>query len=236
MTVSVTTSSLVAVSTTLATTTDTDTQTLDSYATEQALLDASGPDTSGLAMVLGGEATAVGADTLAAADMMAQLDGTGLVATAEGAATFVAVAASPGDEIAFATADSFGGLSGADFQVVLTSNTQIIDQGPDESIAVASSSTALYGLDFDSTTASGSAGSDPMLDPIAEDELPEITDPTSNDQSYLDLGYEIEGNVAVLDIAADASGQDTLLEIAASVLTVEDTLSTVTGEIIAAVD
>jgi hypothetical protein len=235
MTVSVTTSSSVAVSTTLATTTDGDIQTLDSYATEQALLDASAPDTSGLAMVLGGEATAIGVDTLAAADMTVELDGTGPVATAEGTATFVAVAASPGDETAFATADSFGGLSGADFQVVLTSNTQIVDQSPDESIAIATSSTALYGLDFDSTTASGSSGSDPMLDPTAEDELSGISDPTSNDQDDLDLGLEIEGNVATLDVTADASGEDTLLEVVGSVLTIEDTLSTVTGEIIAAV-
>jgi hypothetical protein len=63
MSISVTTSTSLATSTTLATTSD-DTQTLDSYATEQSLLATSVSDdpTSDdlLAFVLGGEATAVG--------------------------------------------------------------------------------------------------------------------------------------------------------------------------------
>src|SRR5262245_57927335 len=201
MTFSVTTSSLVAVSATLATTTDSEIQTLDSYATQQSLLDTSLSDASGLAMVLGGEATAIGADTLADATMMVELDGTGLVGTAEGSTTFVAVAASPEADTAFVTANSFGSLSGADFLVVLTSNTQIIDQGPDASIAVAMSSTTLFGLDFDSTIACEAPNNEPMLDPMV--------DPADSDQGYGEFGIDIDGNVAVLDLTAQVFGVDT---------------------------
>jgi hypothetical protein len=241
MTLSMTTSSSVDVSTTLATTTDSDTTTLNSYATEQTLLNSSvsdpTSDSSGLALVLGGEATAIGEDTLAVGSMSADLDATGSLATVEGNASFIAVAETTGDETAFVTADSFGGLSGADLLFVLTSNTQIVDQGPDGSLAIATSDITLYGLDFDSTAGGGgSTESDPMLDPLAESELPATMDSTTDDEDLYDLALDIEGNVAVLEVTAEVSGQDTLLEVGASVLTVEDTLSTVTGEIIAAVD
>ena len=235
MTLSVTTGSSVAVSVTLATTTDTEAQTFDSYSTEQTLLYAAESDPSALAMVLGGESVAVGEETLAAASMTVELDGTGPVGTADGNATFVAVANSAGDESAFATAGSFGALSGADVLVVLTSHTEIIDQGPDESIAVATSAIALYGLDFDSTIANESPETDPTLDPPAEGQVPGITDLAISDQGYLDLGSDIEGNVAILDVTAEVVGANTFVEAAASVLTVADTLSIVTGEIVAAV-
>ena len=237
MTLSVTTSSSVDVSTTLATTTDSDTTTLNSYATEQTLLysSVSDPSSDPLALVLGGEATAIGEDTLAAGSMSAELDAMGSVMTAEAGASFVAVAEATGDATAFVTADSFGGLSGADFLLVFTSNTQIVDQGPDGSLAIATSDMMLYGLDFDSIAAGGSTETDPMLDPLAESELPATIDPATEDQDLYDLGSDIEGNVAVLEITAEVSGPDTLLVVGASVLTVEDTLSTVTGEIIAAV-
>ncbi len=213
---------------------------MNSYATEQTLLYGSvsdpSSDPSALALVLGGEATAIGEDTLAVGSMSAELDTTGLLATMQGSASFVAVAESPGDEIAFATANSFGGLSGADFLLVFTSNTQIVDQGPDGSVAIATSEMTLYGLDFDSIAAGGSTEADPMLDPLAESELPATMDPATDDEDLYDLAFDIEGNVAVLEITAEVSGPDTLLEVGASVLTVEDTLSTIIGEIIAAVD
>jgi hypothetical protein len=237
MTLSVTTSSSVDVSTTLATNTDSDTATLNSYATEQTLLYSavSDPSSDPLALVLGGEATAIGEDTLAAGSMSAELDTTGSLTTVEGSASFVAVADSPGDETAFATANSFGGVSGADFLLVFTSDTQIVDQGSDGSVAIAASDMMLYGLDFDSIAGDGSDETDPMLDPLAESELPATTEPTTDDDHLYDLAFDIEGNVAVLEVTAEVTGSDTLLEVGASVLTVEDTLSTVTGEIIAAV-
>ncbi len=231
MTVNVTTSSSVGISTTLATTAG-DTQTVDSYATEQFLLDTmsdTAASDGSLLLLLAGEATAVGEDTLAIGSMSASVDGAGTVATAEGSATFVAAAASPDGDIAFATADSFGALSGADFLIVITGDTEIVHQGPDESLVVTTSQTTLYGVDFDaaaSTAATDSAEADPALTAAAESEFAEI-----GEEGFLD----IEGNIAMLEVDAQANGPDTLLEVQADVLAVEDTLSTVSAELLAVV-
>jgi hypothetical protein len=234
MTLNVTTSSSVGISTTLATI-DGDTQTVDSYATEQFLLDtmsdAAASDGS-LVMLLEGEATAVGEDTLAVGSMSAAVNGMGSVATAEGGATFAA-AASSGTDIAFATADSYGVLNGADLLIVITGNTEIAHQGPDGSLWVATSQTTLYGADFDaaaSTAAADSADSDLALDPPAESESAAI-----HDQEFLDE-LDIEGNIAILQVDAQANGSDTLLQVEAGVLAVEDTLSTVSAQLSAVID
>jgi hypothetical protein len=62
-----------------------------------------------------------------------------------------------------------------------------------------------------------------------------MADPTGSDQGYLEFGNEIDGNVAVLDLTAEVHGVDTFLEVGSSILTVEDALSTITSEIVAAV-
>ncbi len=243
MTLSVTTTSSIAVSEALVTSTDADTQTFNSFTTQQSLSYASVPDSPGLSMVIGGEATAIGEDTLAAASMTVEVDSTGLVTTALGSVSFVAAAVSPGHETAFATADSFGGMSGADFLLVLTSNTQIVDQGPDESVAIATSSTMLYGADFGLAAADTSVATNSMLAPSTENEFPAIADFATSDQDHDtpaddfwdSTGVEIDGNVAVLDIVAAVFGPDTLLDVEASVLTLDNTLSTISAEIIAAV-
>jgi hypothetical protein len=209
-------------------------------------------------MVLGGEATAVGDDTLALGNMQTTLDTTGSVTSAYGSATFVAAAESEGDQTAFATAASYGSLSGMDVLIVTTSNTQFTQEGPDGSLWVATSETTLYGVDFDSLGTDGSTSStdlppdeglDTTGDPTADDLGGSDSDTGGlefNDLStgdLLDSGtdpldddwIDIDGNVALLDINADVLGADTLLLVAADVLTIEDTLSTVVADLLAAV-
>jgi hypothetical protein len=233
MPLSITTSSSIGTSATLATTAD-GTQTLDSYSSQQTLLDASttgsSSDDGSLALVLGGEATAVGEDTLADGSMLATVDGTGIVAVASGSAEFEAVAASTDGEAAFATADSYGAVSGADFLVVIGSNSEFVHQEPDESLSLATSQTTIFGLDTNSDSSvplAESTLSDPaLLTPMDE------ADPS---QSLADSSLAIEGNVATLDVVAYVLGANTMLEVDASLLAVEDTLSTVNAGLIAVV-
>jgi hypothetical protein len=209
-------------------------------------------------MQLGGEATAVGDDTLALGSMEATLDATGSTTSAYGSATFVAAAESTGDETAFVTAESYGSLSGMDVLVVTTSNTEFVQEGPDGSLWVATSETTLYGVDFDSLVTDGSADSAALLSDegldttgdLAADDLAG-SDSETGDLEFSDLStgdlsdsvtdpldddwIDIDGNVALLDVDADVLGSDTLLLVAADVLTIEDTLSTVVADLIAVV-
>jgi hypothetical protein len=250
VTFSLTTSSSVELSAALITATN---DTFDSYATDLAVLVTfmdPDPNDGSMAMLLGGEATAVGQDTLAAGSLQAVLDGTGSVGSADGNATFLSVAASPGDELAFATADSFGTVSGVDFLIATSSTTEIIHQAPEQSVAIASSETTFFGLDFDrvisateaesfgapsepGTAAMEGSGSLAEMDGSALD--PETDWEAAFGQPSSDSPMMIEGNVATMDVFGEVFGSDTLLDVQVSVLTVEDTLSTVAGELVAAV-
>jgi hypothetical protein len=243
-------------------TTDGTGETVDSYSTEQSVSISVAPDPSDVAMELGGEATAVGDDTLALGSMDASVDGTGSVTSAYGSATFIAAAESEGGETAFATADSYGFLSGMDFLVVFTNDTQIIQEGPDGSLWISTSETTLYGMDFDAFSTDGTVDADTGSTPLAEGEEMatasvlatddfasseseagdfEASDPLASDllgsaaDPFDDEGIDIEGNVAFLDIDADVSGPDTLLLVEADVLTIEDALSTVIADLVAAI-
>jgi len=237
-------------------TTDGTTGTVESYTSEFSALISSAPDSSDVVMVLGGEATAVGDGTLALGSMEATLDATGSVTSAYGSATFVAAAESEGDGTAFAAAASYGSLSGMEVLIVTTSNTQFSQEGPDGSFWVATSETTLYGVDFDSVVTDGSID---FTSPLPDEGLDTTGDLTSDDLGgsdsdtgdlefsdlsagdLLDSGtdvlgddwIDIDGNVAFLDVDADVSGPDTLLLVAADVLTIEDTLSTVVADLLA---
>jgi hypothetical protein len=189
-------------------------------------------------MELGGEATAIGDDTLALGSMEVTLDATGSMTSAYGSATFVAAAESAEDETAFATADSYGFLSGMDVLVVITSNTQTVQEGSDGSLWAATSETTLYGVDYDSLATDGVVDTDSSSSDEGEEG---VSDPPTDDLSDSDAdtfdedGSGIEGNVALLDVDANVSGSDTLLMVEAGVLTIEDTLSTVVGDVFATV-
>jgi hypothetical protein len=228
MSLEVTTSSSTSTSVTLATTSG-DSQTLDLYSSDQTLINSvvlDEPADEPVALLLTGDATAVGEDTLALGSMQAVVDGTGAVTVASGSADFLAAAAGTGDESAFASATSYGELLGTSYLIVIGSNTEILDQDPDGSLWVATSETTLFGLDPDSS------GADFTAEPLLGAEALSDTSMVAADEPY-DLS--LEGNVAIMDVAAEVSGDDTLLDVEISVLTVEDALSTLQGELIAIV-
>ena len=223
--------------------TDGDSQTVESYTSEFSASIGIAPDSSDVVLGLGGEATAVGDNTLALGSLEAELDATGAVTSAYGSATFIAAAESPYGETAFATANSYGFVTGMDFLAVVTSNTEIVQEGPDGSLWVATSETTFYGVDYDalatdgilSTNSSSSAEDDDVPatgdidDPTAGDLSGSATD--HSDEDWTDIG----GNLALLDVDADVFGSDTLLLVEADVLTIENTLSTVIADLFAAV-
>lgn len=226
MTFSMTTGSSVSVSTTLATATD-ETQTLDSYATQQTLLDSSisGASSDPVTLLVGGEASAVGENTLATGSMTADMYDAGSMTVVSGSASFDAMAT--GDDLAFATASGYAIASGLDSFISIGGTTEIMHQGPDGTSAYATSNTAVYGLDLDS------GGSGPVSEPL---QPPDDTELLLSDYDAPDSSMALDGNVAIMDVSANVPGDNTVLDVVVSVLTVEDTLSTVSGQIIAVME
>jgi hypothetical protein len=231
MTVSVTTSSSVATTTTLATTSG-DESTLDSYSTQQTLLDSSTTDAASdddaLALVLGGEATAIGDGTLALGSIEALIDETGAATIVDASVDFGAVGTSA-DDTAFATATTYGDVSGSDYTVVIGRNTEVVHQDPDQSVGIATSETSVHAVELggDGQSSSGDA-------PVSTSESGPLDDVDISDFLF-DSSIDLDGNLAEIDVSATALGSDTLLDVEVSVLTVEDTLSTLSGALVGAV-
>lgn len=223
MTFSMTTSSSIGASASLATA-SADTQTLDSYGTQQTLVVSSGaPSGDGsLTLVMGGEATAIGDDTLALGSMSVDLDGTGLTNSVSANTSSVAAATASGDDPAFATAWTSAAVSGMGHSVVIGSSTEIVQQGPEGSYWFASSETTIYGFDLDADDVSG----DEAL----------LSEAVDSPMSSADPWLSLDGNVAMMEASANVYGENTLLDVQVSLLTVEDMLSTVSGAITAVVD
>jgi len=76
----------------------------------------------GLAATLNGEANAIGENTLSDAQLYCRTIDRGAVQVAFGSATLTAIAQSPSEEIAYAAADSFVDIAGADFSFSSTVN------------------------------------------------------------------------------------------------------------------
>lgn len=238
MTFSVTTGSSIGVSAIQATATN-DTQTLDSYVTRQTLLDTSASgssaDDGSVALVIGGEATAIGQNTLAVGSMTADIDGTGSVTTVSGNAAFGAVATATGDELAFATAGSYAVVSGIDYSVVIGSSSEIVHQEPGASLWLATSETTIYGVDLDPDNLG--AITDTSLTEPGPSSLDDVDLLLADEPgASLDPSVLIDGNAAIMDVVANVSGENTLLGVEISVLTVEDTLSTVNAQVVVAAD
>jgi hypothetical protein len=81
----------------------------------------------GITAKLGGESTAVGTDTLAEGDASLEVRDLGAVTVVKGTATFSATAKSPEGTQAFATADSYADISGADNVVTKTRTSSYPD-------------------------------------------------------------------------------------------------------------
>jgi hypothetical protein len=182
-------------------------------------------DASPVASLVGGEGTAVGEQTLVDANIFSRLIDLGSVTVAFGAATFKSAAVSGGD-LAFAAADTFADVSGADFVFVFNKKTSTTADG-DTSYATETSTTTYIAIDFE--------GFDFAEGPIAFNFY--------DANSYLDgcrgggsgRVPNIDGNVSLLGVDALAQAENTLVDVLSSILTIEGQLSTVSAAAVSAV-
>ena len=183
------------------------------------------PDTSPTISLLGGDGTAVGEDTLVDADIFSRLIDFGSVTVAFGTAKFSSAAVSDQDP-AFAAATTFADVSGADF-VFVFNKTVSASSDCGTSYATETSTTTYIAIDFEEF----------------DFREGQITYNFYSALTYLD-GCErcsgsripnIDGNVSMLEVDAQALGQNTLVDVLASILTIENQLSTVSAVTVSSV-
>jgi hypothetical protein len=179
------------------------------------------PDTSPMVATVAGEGTAIGQETLVDADMFCRLIDYGSVTVAFGRAEFQSVAVAD-DGLAFATADTFADISGADLVLVFTQKVSTPSDGSGSYVSERST-TSYIAIDFEEF--------DFCEGPLVLD--------SQYARTYLDQlcgkTPAIDGNVATLDVDAQVLGENTLVDVLSSVLTIEDQLSTVSAMAVSAV-
>jgi hypothetical protein len=182
-------------------------------------------DTTPVVSLLGGEGTAVGEETLVDASIFSRLIDLGSVTIGFGTAKFSSAAVSDQDP-AFAAATTFADVSGADF-VFMFNKTISGSSDCATSYASETSTTTYIAIDFEDFD-------------FAEGQ---ITLNVSDARAYLDGcrgcgGSRIpglDGNVSMLDVDAQALGENTLVDVLTSILTIEDQLSSVSAVTVSAV-
>lgn len=185
------------------------------------------PDRGPVTAVVGGEGTAIGENTLVDADIFSRLIDLGSVTIAFGVTQFSAAAVA-GDDFVFAAADTFADVSGADLVFYFSAKTTGGSVGESGSFATEMSVTSFVAIDFEDFD-------------FAEGQLSFYV---SDVAPYLDGGCaspdaqrapNISGNVAMLDVDAQALAGNTLVDVLSSILTIENQLSTVSAVTISAV-
>jgi hypothetical protein len=169
-------------------------------------------DDTPICATFGGEASAFGVDTTASSSMRGTAVDLGLVSYAIGTCSFTATATATGDDTAMAVSNSFAAVTGADLVITFTrSGSTDLAQGAD--LAHATSTTSFLAIDLEFW--------DSARGPIMID--------YDWDLCRLKLPAGIEGNTAVLDALLQAFGENTLAQLDATALSIEDTLSTATA-------
>jgi hypothetical protein len=185
------------------------------------------PDDASMVAVIGGEGNAVGEHTLVDADIFSRLIDHGSVTVAFGTATFSAAAVS-GDELAFAAADTFADVAGADIVLVFTDELMSsLEEGSQS--AFERSTTRFVAIDFEEFDLLGG----PIV--LNSYDADVLRDHGCSCACGGDERLQIEGNVAQLNVDATATATNTLVDVSSSVLTVEDQLSSVTAMAVSAV-
>jgi hypothetical protein len=186
----------------------------------------SSPDGSdGMAASLGGTAAAGATDTLTTGSLSGTLADGGSATTAGLSASMLAAGQSPSGT-AFALAATSAGVEGGPEVVVgATVNSANSTQGPTGSSAVATSTTNLAAVDIHAPTTGEDGGVGAAHDAFT---------PTSYAQANLDL--DLDGNIALIQFDAIAIGDNTVVEVNATVLAAEGELSLSDAAIELAVD
>jgi hypothetical protein len=179
-------------------------------------------DSQGMSAVLGGEAVAAGTNTLTAGNLSGTLIGGGSASSAQLSASMVAASQSP-TGTPFAAADTFAGvLHDPEALVGTTVQSASSTQGPAGGAATATSTTNLTAYDIHPSTAGG--------DPVAGTNATGENDPVAG-ADYAQANVNIDGNIALIEFNAIAVGDDSLVQVDAVALAVEDLLSVSSGYI-----
>jgi hypothetical protein len=189
----------------------------------------------GMALLVGGDAIALGENTLAAAGVTVVLTDGGSATEGYAAAGFDAVAVSDGGGMAFASTVAFAEVSGEEDRSFAMSYGTTWTSLADGSTATSSSTlSTTYALDVDPSgcwAGCGGAAYDPLPPPEAFDPLPL----GRNDGCGGDPYASLDGNVAYFGVYAVAYGDNTTLQVDALAFVLEDQLSNATVVVAAAV-
>jgi hypothetical protein len=165
-------------------------------------------DTSDIVADFGGEATAVGENTIAKTSIIGKSADVGLVSYAIGTTTFTAAATESREGTAFASTSSYANVSGADLILIYNDHGELTPSAGAD-VAYSTSSTTFIAIDLEFW--------DWAWGPIVIEADREV--------EFDCIRFEIEGNAATLQASLEATGPETLVSLDANVLAVEDTLS-----------
>jgi hypothetical protein len=180
---------------------------------------------TGMALATGGDAFAAGENTLASASVTAGVSSGAASTEAHASATFEAAATSQGDAATYAAATAFANLTGhADRNVSLSYTSSSMSQQDGMTASEATAIVELYALDVHGR-ASGVEAYSSDLPSAGPDALGEDDDGGSQEW---DPDFALDGNVAFFDVFAEASGEDSFVEVDLFAMAVEDQLSNVT--------
>lgn len=189
-------------------------------------------------MVIGGDATAVGENTIAVGSVSAEVSDNEITTTASGTATFSAVAQSEGEETSYATSYSFAEVLGGEKTIAMNHTSTQVYEAKSESTWSQTSTAQVFAIDIDSPGTSSDDLHDVPTGPAAERDEPSEYDAEAVEfevepSNEVDESVMIDGNFAFFDVEAEATGEDTFLSLDAMAIVIEDQLSTVSVVVVA---
>jgi hypothetical protein len=189
-------------------------------------------------MVIGGDATAVGDNTVAVGSVAADVSASELIDTASGTATFSAVGESVGSQTSYATAYSFAAVSGGQTTVTMNYTSTQLYETEIKSTWSQQSTTQVFAMDIDNPGSTADDTLDLSAEPAADPEGWSQDDAEAPEFEFelspeADDSFDINGNVAYFNVEAEATGEHTFLSLDALALTVEGQLSTVSLVVVA---
>jgi len=217
-----------------------------SYSSETTVYlgDLPGQDGGGFGLGVQADAAAFGTDTLALIEASGTVSSGTYVNSASASVDAVAAAQSP-DDSAFALATAMIDVYGdADVYLGISHSSTYTTVDETGTTVVTQVSASVTALDFSggdpAEAEQAPAESSPETQPVVEETPPPYLPPECGcDDPELDLGFDfdvnLDGNLAVFEIEADAFGQDTFADVSVDAFVVEDQVSSVTAVVVVAI-
>lgn len=195
----------------------TSTGSSSSSASVATIVQTSSPDEAqGMSAQLGGEALAMGENTLTAGNLSGTLIDGGSMTSAELSGSMLAVSQSPTGPVLAAAGTSATVYGSPEVLVGATIQSTSSNATPTGSVATATSATNLVAYDIHPSTAGGST--------VVETDATGENDPLAG-ADYAHASVNIDGNIALIEFNALVVGDDTLASVDAFALAIEDELS-----------